>query len=184
MIDPQRSAPILATLLIVLAACGGSGSTTTASADSGSGAGQSQAVVAEPTTGGEGATDVCGLVTADELAGILGVAVTTEVFAGPPDTCQVGTTDGADLAAFVLTREMGGVSASFVFDSYAGSPTATQVSGIGEKAAYDPSQGALVVLKNGAVLSVAVFDDGSGSTDEAARFDQMKQIAAAAVGRM
>lgn len=46
------------------------------------------------------------------------------------------------------------------------------------------ARGALVVLRNGAVLTVSVFDDGSGTTDEATRLDQMKQIAAAAAGRM
>lgn len=71
-----------------------------------------------------------------------------------------------------------------MYDSFASSPTATEIGGIGEKAAYDPSQGALVVLRNGAVLTVSVFDDGSGTTDEATRLDQMKQIAAAAAGRM
>jgi hypothetical protein len=126
---------------------------------------------------------VCALVTGDELAAILGTAVATHVFAGPPDTCDVQSTDGAPLAAFVLTN-MSGVSASFVYDAFAGSPTATEIGGIGEKAAYDPAQGALVVLENDAVLTVSVFDDGSGSTDEATRLDQMKQIGAAAAARM
>lgn len=209
MIRPRRLAPILATLALVLAACGGAGGGTTSSSNgSTSGAEQSQAPATEPSPaggevaaspsapaaapsvadpapagGGGGVADVCALVTSDELASILGTAVTTEVFVGPPDTCQVGSTDGAGLAAFVLTR-MSGVSASFVYDSFAGSPTATEIGGIGEKAAYDPAAGAVVVLKNGAVLSVAVFDDGSGSTDEASRLEQMKQIGAAAAGRM
>jgi hypothetical protein len=204
MIDQRRSVPILATLILALAACGGSGTSgapaaspaaLTVASDAGAGAGggpvagnaasaeASSEPSAEPAPGGGSIADVCALVTNDELAGILGTAVTTEVFAGPPDTCQVGSTDGAGLAAFVLT-DMTGVSASLVYDSYAGSPTATEIGGIGEKAAYDPSQGSLVVLKSGAVLAVSVFDDGSGSTDEAARLDQMKKIGTIAAGRM
>ncbi len=202
MIDPRRSVPILAALILAPAACGGSGTSgvpaasptaLTVASDAGAGGGPvagnaasaeaSSEPSAEPAPGGGSIADVCALVTNDELAGILGTAVTTEVFAGPPDTCQVGSTDGAGLAAFVLT-DMTGVSASFVYDSYAGSPTATEIGGIGEKAAYDPSQGSLVVLKSGAVLAVSVFDDGSGSTDEAARLDQMKKIGTIAAGRM
>jgi hypothetical protein len=195
-------------LLVVVAGCGGGGgstgsesdaTTTTASAappasaDGGTGAGGTTSSEApadtdppdggEPAGAGGTATDVCGLVSGEELAAILGTAVKTQVFAGPPDTCDVQSTDGAPLAAFVLTN-IGGVSASAVYDAFAGSPTAEAISGIGEKAAYDPSQAALVTIKNGAVLTIAVFDDGSGSTDEATRLDQMKRIAIAATGRM
>jgi hypothetical protein len=185
--------------LVLVAACGGSAATTpsqteavqpVASNGDAGGPPTAEASVApsaaEPAAagGGGGVADVCALVTNDELASVFGQATTTEVFVGPPDTCQVGTTDGAGLAAFVLARGMGGVSASFVYDSFASSPTATEIGGIGEKAAYDSSQGALVVLKNDAVLTVSVFDDGSGSTDEASRLDQMKQIGSAAAGRM
>lgn len=187
-------------LLVVVGGCGGgSGSAgpgaaataTTAAAtpivSSDGGAAGSEAPAApvnsDPPAAGGPAGDVCALVNADELEGILGVPVALTVIAGPPDTCDVQSTDGAPLAAFVLTN-MDGVSASFVYDAFAASSTAEAISGIGEKAAYDPSQGALVTLKNAAVLSVAVFDDGSGSTDEATRLDQMKRIAAAAAGRM
>lgn len=190
---------IVLVVIVLVAACGGSVATTPTPTEavepavtSGGAGGVPSADVSvapsaaapEPAGGGGGVVDVCALVTNDELASILGQATTTEVFAGPPDTCQVGSTDGAGLAAFVLSRGMGGVSASFVYDSFAGSATATEVGGIGEKAAYDPSQGTLVILKNDAVLSVSVFDDGSGSTDEATRLDQMKRIGSAAAGRM
>ena len=185
--------------LVLVAACGGSAVTTSSQTEAvepsvtNGEAGSypsAEASVApaaanpEPAGAGGGVADVCALVTNDELASIFGQATTTEVFAGPPDTCQVGSTDGAGLAAFVLTRGAGGVSASFVYDAFAGSPTATEIGGIGEKAAYDSSQGTLVILKNDAVLSVSVFDDGSGSTDEATRLDQMKRIGSAAAVRM
>jgi hypothetical protein len=124
---------------------------------------------------------VCELVTPDELQGILGAAVSLTVFAGPPDTCDIQSTDGAPLAATVLTA-MSNVAASAVFDAYAGSPGAESISGMGDRAAYDPNQGVLVVLKADKVLTVAVFDDGS--TDAAARLELMKQIGSIAAGRM
>ena len=202
MINQRRSLPILVVLGVALAACsGGSGATAGSTTDAG--AGQSQAAGAEPSpaagassaleapasaatapeqpAGGSGAGDVCALLTEDELGGILGQAVRTTLIAGPPDTCDVQSADGAPLAAFVLTN-MQGVSASMVFDAFAGTPTAEQITGIGEKAAYDPNQGALVVLKNGAVLSVAVFDDGTADAGEIV--DLMKQIGSIAAGRM
>jgi hypothetical protein len=140
MIDPRRSVRILAALILVLAACGGGGAAGAPSASTaatapagstvapdpgastggGSVAGGAESAetfaapsAAEPAPGGGSIADVCALVTGDELTAIFGTAVTTEVFAGPPDTCQVGSTDGAGLAAFVLTN-MKGVSASLV----------------------------------------------------------------------
>lgn len=196
--------PIFATLMLTVAACGGgAGGTTSGSTDA---AAQSQAAASAPSqaaadvpasdaassaaapqepasAGGGSGVGVCDLATTDELAGMLGQGVATSVIAGPPDTCDIQSTDGAPLAAMTLTN-MTGVSASFVFDAFAGSPTAQSIQGIGEKASYDPSQGALLVLKNGAILTIAVFDDGSGSTDEAVRLDLMKQIGATAAGRM
>lgn len=188
---------------IVVAGCGGGGGTATApSANATAAAAASQAAVAapseasapgsaslapseapraEPAGGGGAARGVCELVSADELQGILGTAVSLTVFAGPPDTCDIQSTDGAPLAATVLTV-MSNAAASAVFDAYAGSPGAESISGMGDKAAYDPAQAVLVVLKADKVLTVAVFDDGS--TDEAARLELMKQIGSIAARRM
>jgi hypothetical protein len=124
---------------------------------------------------------VCELVTADELQGILGAAVSLTVFAGPPDTCDIQSTDGAPLAATVLTA-MSNVAASAVFDAYAGSPGAESISGMGDRAVYLPDQAVLVVLKADKLLTVAVFDDGS--TGAAASLALMKQIGSIAAGRM
>ncbi len=203
MIAHRRPALLLVTLVVALAACGGGSGATSGSTASAPGGAQSQAAVGgpsqaaeappasqapasapvapEPPPAGGGAGEVCALVTQDEHGGILGQPVRTSVIAGPPDTCDIQSADGAPLAAFVLTK-IDGVSASFVFDAFAGSPTAEQIAGIGERAAYDPNQGALVVLKNGSVLSVAVFDDGSA--DAGVVVDLMKQIGSLAAGRM
>lgn len=135
-----------------------------------------------PAAGGGGtALGVCELVTEDELRGIFGVEVSLTLFAGPPDTCDIQSADGAPLGATVLTA-MSGLSASAVFDAYAASPGAQDIPGIGDKAAYDPTQAVLVVLKADKLLTVAVFEDGT--RDEAARLELMKQIASAAAGRM
>jgi hypothetical protein len=187
-------------VLALVAACGGSGSTGTSTApaaasttattiDPGTiGASPdapaneaSSAVVTEPPSGDGTVGSVCELVTEEELAEILGMQVNTTVFAGPPDTCDVQSTDNAALAAFVLTN-MGGVSASAVYDAFASDPGSSEIPGIGEKAAYNPNQAVLVILNNGAVLTVAVFDDGT--MDEAARVELMKQIGTIAAGRM
>jgi len=190
------------TVVLLLAACGGGGGGTAAPAVGESPAAEAtpaagggvdatstpaaEASVAAPTQapaagGGGAAVGVCELVTEDELQGILGVAVSLTLFAGPPDTCDIQSTDGAPLAATVLTA-MSGLSASAVFDAYAGSPGAQDISGIGDKAAYDPSQDVLVVLKADKLLTVAVFEDGT--RDDAARLELMKQIGSAAAGRM
>jgi hypothetical protein len=187
-------------VLWVAAACGGGGtsatpaSNPTAAESQAIGGAPSEAVVpgaasvapsdapaAEPGGGGGAAGGVCELVSADELEGILGSAVSLTVFAGPPDTCDIQSTDGAPLAATVLTV-MSNAAASAVFDAYAGAPGAESITGMGDKAAYDPTQAVLVVLKADKVLSIAVFDDGS--TDEAARLELMKQIGSIAAGRM
>jgi hypothetical protein len=136
---------------------------------------------AEPPSGGGAAGDVCSLVTADELAGILGVPVKAAVLKGPPDSCDVQSADGAPLAAFVL-NDFGSVATSAAYDAYASDAGAVAVPGIGEKAAYDPAQGLLLTVKHGVLLSVSVFDDGSG--DDAARLELMKKIATIAAGRM
>ncbi|MEX1168735.1 MAG: hypothetical protein WEE50_01195 [Chloroflexota bacterium] len=133
---------------------------------------------AEPPSGGGAVGDVCELVTEEELGGILGVPIKTFLLAGPPDTCDIQSTDGAPLAATVLST----IQASLTYDVMAADSASTSVSGIGEKALYNPNQAILLVLKNGALLTVAVFDDGSAG--EAARLELMKQIATIAAGRM
>jgi hypothetical protein len=188
-------------VLSIASACGGGGTSATPAPNPTAAAGASQGVAApseavvpgtasaapsdahtaEPGGGGGAAGGVCDLVTADELEGILGSAVSLTVFAGPPDTCDIQSTDGAPLAATVLTV-MSNAAASAVFDAYAGAPGAEAINGMGDKAAYDPAQAVLVVLKADRVLSIAVFDDGSG--DEAARLELMKQIGSIAAGRM
>jgi hypothetical protein len=119
---------------------------------------------------------VCALVTSDELAGIFGVPITTTVVAGPPDTCTIATA-GAPIAAFVLTTSGGGP----VYDAYAADPGATQISGMGDKAAFSPSQQLLVILKGDTLLSMSAYDQ-SKTPEE--RLELLKKVGVIAAGRM
>ena len=178
-------------VLVLVAACSGSGGATGSTAaaasaegspaDGGAGAEASVAAPASaaPAGGGGGpAGNVCELVTEQELAGILGTQIKSAVLTGPPDTCDIQSADGAPLAATVYLN----VGGSFAYEAFAGDPGSVDVAGIGEKASYSSSQGLLVVFKNGAMLSIAVFDDGT--KDEAARRALMEQIGKIAAGRM
>ena len=127
--------------------------------------------------GGSAAGDVCALVTPEEMAGVFGVpAVTQELFAGPPDTCDYQV-DGAPQAALVLTT----TGALPVFDAMAADPGAQTIPGLGDRAVYSPSSLILLILKGDRLLTIAVLDE---SNDEAARLESMKAIGAIAAGRM
>jgi hypothetical protein len=119
---------------------------------------------------------VCALVTTDELAGIFGAPITTEVFVGPPDTCSVKA-GGTPVTAFVLTTSGGGP----VYDAYAADPAATPVSGIGDKAAYSPTQQLLVILKGDTLLSMSA--SVADKTPEE-RLELLKKVGAFAASRM
>ncbi len=186
-----------ASVALLVIACGGGGApaAATPSPSAASSAASSPAAgSAEPTapasvqpstaasSGGGSAAGVCDLVTTDELKQILGVPVTTNVLKGPPDTCDIQA-DNAPIAAFQLTRKDAatGLDPAFIFQAFASSPTATAISGIGDKASYSSDQQTLVVLKGDGFLSIAVSDD-TKSAD--LKLEIMKQIGAKAASRM
>ena len=197
MTDFRRLNPMLAIMVaLTLAACGGGGggTATTAPTDAGSAAttGPTEAATDAPPTdapataapatnapaGGGGVADVCGLVTAEELASILDVSsVVLTVFQGPPDTCDIQSGDGAPLAATVLVT--GG--AQFMFEAWASGSGVENVPGLGDRAVYVPDSALLVIQKGDSVMSIAVFDYGQ---PESERIDRMKQIGSIAAGRM
>ena len=87
MNELRRPIALLATVALVLVACGGGGATTAAPGGGAATASPTEAATSEaatkPPAGGGTAAGVCELVTADELAGIFGVpSVTTTVFVG------------------------------------------------------------------------------------------------------
>jgi hypothetical protein len=190
----------LGSLLLVVAACGGGGSAgptaapasaapaveASAPADGGTGTGgepsaepsvAAPASEAPPAGGGGTAAGVCELVTADELAGIFGVAVTMTVLPGPPDNCIVDSEAGDALTAWSLTT----AQASVVYDAFTTDPSTVEVTGIGDKAAIVQNTG-LLVLK-GSNLLVIMISGGSGMSEEEG-IEASKQIGVLAAGRL
>ncbi len=207
MTDLRRMAPILGTLVLVLAACGGGGASSagpaggaatsepTRASTTDAPATDAPATEAPPTdapattpaattTGGGGGTaaGVCDLVTADELAEIFNVtAVTTTVFAGPPDTCSVDSDAGDSLVAWSYSVTSAG-TAQATYDAFVSDPSSVEVSGIGDDAAFVENTG-LLVLK-GAALSVIGVTAGDEDLSDDELDELAKQIGAIAAGRM
>jgi hypothetical protein len=180
-------------LILLLVACGGASSPPPSTDGPGTGSAApvdsaqppassypAESTAARPSTeggGGGGTTDVCALVTVDELEQIFAVsAVTTRVLAGPPDTCDVQT-DGAPLAAFVLVTSNGAA----IFNAWAADPDAVDVPGLGDRAIYSPGSLLLVVLKGDQAMSMAVLDE---SRSEEERLELMKEAMSIAVDRL
>lgn len=133
---------------------------------------------AQSSSGGGSTAGVCELVTADELAGIFGVsAVVTSVLPGPPDNCIVESDTGDPLTAWSLTTEQ----ASTVFAAFTTDPSAIEVSGIGDKAAFVQNTG-LLVLKGGNLVVISISGGANLSDEEA--MEAAKQIGAFAADRL
>jgi hypothetical protein len=193
-----RSISLLA-IAVVAAACGGGGASAApaASADGGGNvasaapapataaaasqagtAPESQAPAASTTTGGGTAAGVCELATSDELASILSVAsVTTQVFAGPPDTCAVMGPDGTPIASWVLTAGTGPA----IYAALALPGQAVDVPGIGDKAAIVENTG-LLVVKGNDLVTIVISGGANVSQDQAN--EMAKQIGSKIAGRM
>jgi hypothetical protein len=183
-----RVSVLLVLASLVLAACGGGGG---ASPSAGASAAASEGAPssapsegppsaepsAEPSTGGGTAVGVCELVTADELAGIFGVTVTSTVLAGPPDNCIVSSTAGDPLTAWSLST----TQAQAVYAALTSDPATVEVSGIGDKAAIVQNTG-LLVLKGSSLLVVTISGGADMSEDEV--LEATKQIGTFAAGRM
>ena len=133
---------------------------------------------AAPSTGGGGTTAVCDLVTAEELAGVFGVAsVTTTVIPGPPDNCIVNSDTGDPLTAFSLSL----AQAQTVYAALTSDPSTVEVSGIGDKAAIVQNTG-LLVLKGDALLVISISGGADMSEEEAV--EASKAIGSFAAPRM
>jgi hypothetical protein len=190
-----RSISLLA-IAVVAAACGGGGASAAPAAGGGSDASavpapasaaapsqagsapQSEAPAASTTTGGGTAAGVCELATSDELASILSVAsVTTQVIAGPPDTCAVMGPDGTPIASWVLTAGTGRA----IYDALALPGQAVDVPGIGDKAAIVENTG-LLVVKGNDLVTIVISGGADVSQDQAN--EMAKQIAGKIAGRM
>jgi len=200
---PTRSIPTIASLILLVAACGGTGGGVAASvpADATAVAGQTQPdaagqslaageaapsdapataapAAASPAGGGGSAASVCALVTEEELAGIFGVpSVTMTVIPGPPDNCIVDSESGDPLTAWSLTT----AQAQAVYGAFATDPSTIEVSGLGDKAAIVQNTG-LLVLKGSNLLVISISGGADMSEDEVT--EASKQIGAIAAGRL
>ncbi len=150
----------------------------TASAEASEPAGASpEAGGASPAAGGASGK-VCDLVTADEMAGVLGAnAVEQHYFAGPPDTCDYRV-DGSPVAALVLLEP--GNGAAMVFETMKADPDSKDVPGVGDKALFSSSMGTFLLLKGDRLLTLTA----SNAQDDTQRLDWLTQIARIAAGRM
>lgn len=170
--------------LFVLIGCGGGGGATGSAGGTAASPSAAPAIASSPTpeppsVGGGTVSDVCGLVTTDELAKIFGVpSVTTTVFKGPPDTCSVDSNDGDPLVAWSFSA----TNAKLVFDAFVSDPESIEVSGIGDKAAFVQNTG-LLVLKGDAMMVIGLTS-GVEALSEEARNELAKQIGTLAAGRM
>lgn len=194
MIDLRRPALGLAVAL-TLAACGGGSASPSspASSSAASEAPASQAATDEPggssqapaetQSGGGGgggtAVDACGLVTTDEIGGVVGESGMTIGMNTPGDVsyCIYSKADGSAYVASSWMKQGGGGSFA-IWKSGAG---VQDVDGIGDDAVWDPSSATLVVLKGDAIVSITA---GDSTIDEAERLDWSKAIAEFAIGRM
>jgi hypothetical protein len=117
-------------------------------------------------------------VTPDELAAAFAVAsVSTSVIPGPPDTCVVQSDTGDALASWSHTTSGAGTT----YGAVVMPGQSTEVSGIGDKAAFVDNMGFLVLKGD----SMVVITIASGADlDEAASQDVSKQLGALVAGRM
>lgn len=131
-----------------------------------------------PTTaGGGGASDACALITAEEVASVVGVAsTTTEPLAGEPSYCSYRS--GTDLVA---ATSYGKTNAEAVYGAFAGEAGATVVSGIGDKAVFSPSTATLFIVKGQSIVGITA---GAGSTPTEQRLEWAKQLGAIAADRL
>jgi Protein of unknown function (DUF3558) len=125
--------------------------------------------------------DVCALVTAEEMSKIGGETVTSQ-----PKTLQTGipacsykATSGNPIPnGVVAIHRPNGKSTYLTAQAlYKKSPGYKEVSGLGEEA-FDSNDGAFYALKGDACLDVVLAQNPD------VRFNQLKQIATLAIGRM
>lgn len=191
----QRSLASLAFLLLVtmLVACGGGaaaspGGGAAASPGGDAGAGATDAptvtvapgatatpVATEPGSAGGPAGAVCDLATLDELEEVFGMAVTATTLAGPPDVCMIENEAGHVLVSWNVNR----TDAAMIYAAL--TEIATEVPGIGDKAAFVENTG-LLILKGDALANVVI----SGQADLSEEDGQAaaKAVAALIAGRM
>ena len=125
--------------------------------------------------------DVCALVSADEMAKIVGQAMTLQ-----PKTLQTGipacnykngTGNPIPAVTIAIHKPNGKSTYTMAQTMYKKTAGYQEVSGIGEQA-FDSNDGAFYAVKGDSCLDVVITQDPK------IRFDQLKQIATIAIGRI
>jgi hypothetical protein len=184
-----RIGTLLVGLTLALAACGGSGTATSAvtqapTATSGGGGAATAAPAASvaPTqvSAGGGATgDACSLITAAEVAGVMGAADFTTEGSGDGAPFLYCNYSAAGESVVYMSYMTSG--AGPVYGAYAGDAEAIQISGLGDAAVYTPgSGGVLFVRKGDAVVGLTVMT----KLTQAENIELLKKLGAFAAGRM
>ncbi len=167
----HRFAFLIPVALLVVTACSQSGASSAASGGAPSSApaavsaepaappssdgGPSAEPGASPTAAASAAgaaTGACALASAEEVAGVMGFAVSA--VASDPATCIYETPDSHAIAALVQVATN---DAAARFGALKGNPEATVVTGLGDEAVWLPAPAAveLHVLKGATLLSLA-----------------------------
>ena len=186
------AASVLIGLAFAVAACSSSGTAPTAQPGGGSTPGAAattpatqptQAAAATTSGGGGGggggsAGNVCDLVTPAEMSTAIKVdGLHSSFVAGPPDTC--GYDDSNDGVAAIVLTPQGGDAA---YSAIAALSDSQSISGLGDKAFYNATGEALLVMKGGKLLTFTVSRIDADLPGP--RVDVLKQIATIAVGRL
>jgi hypothetical protein len=186
---------LLPTIMVMaLAACGGGAASqapggatagtnpTTGSGATPAGATQAPAGTTAPvaTSGGGGgtATEACQLISGDEAGTALGTAALMSVggAVGPQTYCDYRTASGETV--FTTYMQPGAGQLWAVFES---SLTTDPVSGLGDKAMFEPSTKILFVLKGETFFNVFV---GTVGLSAAEALEQEKKLAQIMVGNI
>jgi hypothetical protein len=170
MIRRHRLVILVPVALLLVTACGQSGASSGASAGASPTAAASAAPAASPSSGGGSspepaasasagasaggaATGACALISAQEVAGVVGFTVAAS--ANDEATCIYEVPDTGAIAALAQVARDGAVT---TFGTFKGNPEATPVTGLGDEAVWLPGPAAveLHILKGTALLSLAV----------------------------
>ena len=192
----SRLGALLVASIVLLTACGGAATATqspvaapAASASPGAAGAtpskatpETAATTDEPgasVTIDESAPPACPLISAAEVAGVMGTAdVTTEEVTLTVNECHYST---AAVPKEIVVTSYSTTMGPYIYpDAGSAGPDAIQVSGIGDKAVYLPGSSLLYIGKGDAVVSIVVITDLTPDRN----LELAKKLGAFAAGRM
>ena len=166
----QQPLIALASLALVLAACGGAGPTSTPGATTGPGA-PTSGPAATTSGGGGGTRDACALLTADEVAEATGYPAIVAQPVPDADTDAVSACGFVSQGAFpaatvsILDPENTNTDAA----GYLALPGSEELAVSGARAIYMPASGYLTVVIKGGTVATLQITPTSGDFKDAAQ---------------